>query len=38
MAEEKLTALEKRANLDATVVARLFKERNELLQTMERLR
>ena len=37
-AEEKLTALEKRASLDATVVARLCKERDELLQTAERLR
>ena len=31
-------ALEKRVSLDATVVARLHKERDELIQTMERLR
>ena len=31
-------ALEKRASLDATAVARLHKERDELIQTMERLR
>jgi len=31
-------ALEKRASLDAAVVARLRKERDELLQTTERLR
>ena len=37
-AEEKLAALEKRASLDATMVARLRKERNELIQTTERLR
>ena len=37
-AEEKLAALEKRASLDATVVARLRKEWDELLQTTERLR
>ena len=36
-AEEKLTALEKKANLDATTVARLRKEWDDLLQTMERL-
>ena len=36
-AEEKLTALEKRASLDATAVARLRKERDELIQTAERL-
>jgi len=36
-AEEKLVALEKRASLDATTVARLRKEWDELLQTMERL-
>ena len=30
-------ALEKRVSLDAMVVARLPKERDELLQTMERL-
>ena len=36
-AEEKLTALEKRASLDATAVARLRKERDELLQTSEKL-
>ena len=30
-------ALEKRANLDATVVTRLCKERDELLQTTERI-
>ena len=36
-AEEMLVALEKRASLDATAVARLHKERDELLQTMERL-
>ena len=37
-AEEKLMALEKKASLDVAVVARLHKERDELLQTMERLR
>ena len=37
-AKEKLTTLEKRASLDAVVVARLRKERDELIQTMERLR
>ena len=31
-------ALEKRASLDAMVVARLRKEQDELLQTMDRLR
>ena len=31
-------ALEKRVSLDATAVARLRKEQDELLQTMERLR
>ena len=36
-AEEKLMALEKRASLDAAAVAQLRKERDELLQTMERL-
>ena len=36
-AEEKLVALEKRVSLDATSVARLRKEHNELIQTMERL-
>ena len=30
-------ALEKRASLDAVAVARLHKEQDELLQTMERL-
>ena len=37
-AEEKLTTLEKMASLDATMVARLCKERDELLETAERLR
>ena len=37
-AEEKLAALEKMASLDAMVVARLRNGRDELLQTMERLR
>ena len=37
-AEEKLVALEKRASLDAATIARLRRERDELLQTMERLR
>ena len=32
-----LVALEKRASLDATTIARLRKERDELIQTMERL-
>ena len=36
-AEEKLAALEKRASLDAAAVARLRKERDELIQTAERL-
>ena len=36
-AEEKLMALEKRASLDDTAVARLRKEWDELLQTTERL-
>ena len=36
--EEKLVALEKRASLDATTVAWLRKERDELIQTMDRLR
>ena len=36
-AEEKLATLEKRASLDAMVVARLCKERDELIQTAERL-
>ena len=36
-AKEKLVALEKKANLDAATVTRLRKERDELLQTMERL-
>ncbi|XP_066373836.1 uncharacterized protein [Miscanthus floridulus] len=36
-AEEKLVALEKKASLDATVVAQLCKEQDELLQNMERL-
>ena len=35
--EEKLVALEKRASLDAAAVAWLPKERDELLQTVERL-
>ena len=30
-------ALEKRASLDATMIARLRKERDELIQTIERL-
>jgi len=37
-AEEKLVALEKRVSLDATAVARLRKEWDELIQTTERLR
>ena len=37
-AEEKLVALEKRAILDAAAIARLRKERGELIQTTERLR
>ena len=36
-AEEKFAALEKRASLDATAIARLRKEQDELLQTTERL-
>ena len=36
--KEKLTALEKRVSLDATVVTRLRKERDELIQTADRLR
>ena len=36
-AKEKLVALEKRASLDAVTVARLRKERDELIQTAERL-
>ena len=36
-AEEKLAAMEKRASLDATVVAWLRKEQDELIQTAERL-
>ena len=36
-AEEKLTALEKRVSLDAAAVVRLRKERDELLETTERL-
>ena len=35
--EEKLAALEKRASLDATTIALLRKERDELIQTVERL-
>ena len=35
--KEKLTALEKRASLDAMAVTRLCKERDELLQSVERL-
>ena len=38
VAEEKLAALERRVSLDAEAVARLRKERAELLQTMGRLR
>ena len=37
-AREKLTALEKRASLDAAAIARLCKEKDELIQTAERLR
>ena len=37
-AEENLMTLEKRASLEATVVARLRREQDELLQTTERLR
>ena len=36
-AKEKLATLEKRASLEATTVARLRKEQDELLQTVERL-
>ena len=36
-AERKLVALEKKASLDAMVVARLCKERDGLIQTAERL-
>ena len=36
-AEEKLATLEKRASLDAVAVFQLCKERDELLQTTERL-
>ena len=36
-AKEKLTALEKRVSLDATTIVWLHKERDELLQTLERL-
>jgi len=36
-AEEKLVALEKRASLDAAAVTQLRKERDELLQIVERL-
>ena len=36
-AKEKLMVLEKRVSLDAMVVGRLCKERDELIQTMERL-
>ena len=32
-----LVALEKRASLDATTITRLRKERDELIQTIERL-
>jgi len=35
--KEKLVTLEKRASLDAVAVARLRNERDELLQTIERL-
>ena len=37
VAEEKLVALERRVSQDAKVVARLCKERDELLQTVGRL-
>ena len=37
VAEEKLTALERRASQDAEAVAWLHKERDELLQTSGRL-
>ena len=36
--KERLAALEKRASLDAVTIAWLRKERDELLQTVERLR
>ena len=36
-AKEKLVTLEKGASLDATTIARLRKEQDELLQTTERL-
>ena len=36
-AEEKLVALEKRVRLDVMAVAQLRKERDELIQTVERL-
>ena len=36
-AKEKLVALEKRASLDVVAVARVHKEQDELLQTVERL-
>ena len=36
-AKEKLVALEKRASLDAAAVTQLRKERDELLQIVERL-
>jgi len=35
--EEKLAALEKRVSLDATAVTRLCKERDELIQSTERI-
>jgi len=37
-AEDKLMTLENKVSLDTVVVARLCKEQDELLQTMERLR
>ena len=37
-AKEKLMTLEKKASLEATVVAWLHKKRDELLQIVERLR
>ena len=37
-AEERSTALEQRAKLDAEAIAQLHKERDELCQTTERLR
>ena len=36
-AEEKLTTLEKKASLDAAIVAQLRKDQDELFQTVERL-